>query len=592
MKDSDRLPRRLAAILYADVAGYSRLTGEDEETTHRTLSEYLDLIAGWIESHHGRVMHYAGDAVLAKFDAVVDAMSAAVAIQNELEARNEGLREERKLRFRIGINSGDVIEDRGDIYGDGVNVAARLESLAEPGGICISDAVRSAIGRKLDLTYDDMGEQAVKNIAEPVRAFRVVTEKGVAAKVAAPAAPGLELPDKPSIAVLPFANLSGDPEQDYFSDGIAEDIITGLSRYRWFFVIARNSSFTYKGRAVDVKLVGKELGVRYVLEGSVRKAGNRVRVTAQLIDALTGRQIWGERYDREVEDIFAVQDQITESIVTAIEPELGVVERDRARRKPPDNLDAWDLYQRGLWEFYGRPTREGVAEARRLFERACSLDPGFASAYADLAWAHTLEITLGLTDHPEASLEKAERFAGMAVTNDARDPGARVAMGRVYLLRHAYDRAVAEMEAALRLNPSFARAYNGLGMALLFAGRPEESIKQFETAIRMNPRAPNSWTNPQMLSHAYFNLKEYEKAVEWSQKAVQQANAPFMPFAIAAAILGYLDRIDEAGAMLMEVKKRNANFSADTIRNTIGLYGRHSGADRIIEGLQKAGLTS
>ena len=592
MEDSDRLPRKLAAILYADVAGYSRLTGEDEDATHRTLSEYLDVIASFIESHRGLVVHYAGDAVLAKFDAVVDAMSASVAIQNELEIRNENLPDERKVHFRIGVNSGDVIEDRGDIYGDGVNVAARLESLAEPGGICISDAVRSAIGKKLSLDYDDMGEQAVKNIAEPVRAYRVVMEKKIEARIPSPEAVGLELPDKPSIAVLPFDNLSGDPEQDYFSDGIAEDIITGLSRYRWFFVIARNSSFTFKGRAVDIKLVGRELGVRYVLEGSVRKAGNRVRVTAQLIDAVMGHHIWGERYDREVENIFAVQDQITESIVTAIEPELGVVERERARRKPPDSLDAWDLYQRGLWHFYGRPTREGVAEAKRLFEGACDRDPGFASAYADLAWAHTLEVTLGLTDDPEASLDKAARSADMAVANDARDPGARVAMGRVHLLRHAFDRAIAEMKAALEMNPSFARAYNGLGMALLFGGKPEESVPQFETAIRMNPRAPNSWTNPQMLAHAYLSLGHYEKALEWSQKAVQQPNAPFMPFAIATAILGHLARIDEASAMLDEVKRRNSSFSADTIRTTTGLYGPHSGADKIIEGLRKAGVTS
>ena len=588
----ERFPRRLAAILYADVAGYSRLTGEDEDATHRTLSEYLDLVAHTIESHRGQVMHYAGDAVLAKFDAVVDAMSAAVDIQNGLKTRNENLPDERKVQFRIGVNSGDVIEDRGDIYGDGVNVAARLESLPEPGGICISDAVRSAVGKKLNLDYEDMGEQEVKNIAEPVRAYRVVMEEKVEPTITSPEASGLELPDKPSIAVLPFDNLSGDPDQEYFSDGIAEDIITGLSRYRWFFVIARNSSFTYKGRAVDVKLVAHELGVRYVLEGSVRKAGNRVRVNAQLIDAVAGHHIWAERYDREVEDIFAVQDGITESIVTAIEPELGAVERERARRKPPDSLDAWDLYQRGLWHFYGRPTRDSVAEAKRLFERACDRDSGFAAAYADLAWAHTISVTLGLTDNSDASLEEAVRSAEKAVALDARDPGARVALGRVYLLRLAHDRAIAEMQAALELNPSFARAYNGLGMALLFGGRPEESIPQFETAIRMNPRAPNSWTNPQMLAHAHLNMGQYEKAMEWSEKAVQQPNAPFMPFVIATAILGHLGRIDEASAMLTEVEKRNSGFSADTIRNTTGLYGRHSGADRIIEGLHKAGLTN
>ena len=291
----ERLPRKLAAILYADVAGYSRLTGEDEDATHRALSEYLDLISSTIQSHRGQAMHYAGDVVLARFDAVVDALSAAITIQNELTTRNEDLPDERKVRFRIGVNSGDVIEDRGDIYGDGVNVAARLENLTEPGGICISDAVRSAVGKKLNLDYEDMGEQAVKNIADPVRAHRVVMEEKVERTITSPGAPGLELPDKPSIAVLPFDNLSGDQEQEYFSDGIAEDIITKLSRYRWLFVIARNSSFNYKGRAVGVKLVAQALGVRYVLEGSVRKAGNRVRVSAQLIDAVAGHHIWAER---------------------------------------------------------------------------------------------------------------------------------------------------------------------------------------------------------------------------------------------------------------------------------------------------------
>ncbi len=586
----DRLPRKLAAILYADVAEYSRLTGEDEDATHRRLSEYLDLIASTIESHRGQVMHYAGDAVLAKFDAVVDAMSAAVAIQNELKTRNEELPDERKVQFRIGVNSGDVIEDRGDIYGDGVNVAARLESLAEPGGICISDAVRSAVGKKLNLDYEDMGAQEVKNIAEPVRAYKVMMEEKVEPRTTLPETPGLELPDKPSIAVLPFDNLSGDPEQEYFSDGIAEDIITRLSRYRWFFVIARNSSFTYKGRAVDVKLVAQELGVRYALEGSVRKAGDRVRVSAQLIDAVAGHHIWAERYDRELKDIFAVQDGITESIVTAIEPELGAAERERARRKPPENLDAWSLYQRGLWHFYGNPTRDGVADARGLFERACEIDSGFAAAYADLAWAHTLEITLGFTDDPEASLERATRAAEKAAALDPRDPGAHVALGRVHILRHACDRAVAEMEAALDLNPSFARAYYGLGMALLYGGKPQASIPHFETAIRLNPRAPNSWTNPQMLAHAYFNMGRYEEAARWCEKAVRQPNAPFMPFAIAAATLGQLGRVDEARALLAEARRRRPGFSAHTIRRTTALYGRHSGAERIIEGLRKAGL--
>jgi len=288
----DRLPRKLAAILYADVAGYSRLTGEDEDATHRTLSEYLDLISSTIESHRGQVMHYAGDAVLAKFDAVVDAMSAAVAIQNELKAHNQDLPDDRKVQFRIGVNSGDVIEDRGDIYGDGVNVAARLESLAEPGGICVSESVRTAIGKKLNLDHEDMGKQQVKNIAEPVQAYRVVMKKKDETTIATPRTTAHELSEKPSIAVLPFTNMSGDPEQEYFSDGITEDIITELSRFRELQVMARNSSFYYKGQAIKVQDVGRELGVSYVVEGSVRKAGNRVRVTVQMVEAESGTHVW------------------------------------------------------------------------------------------------------------------------------------------------------------------------------------------------------------------------------------------------------------------------------------------------------------
>lgn len=586
----ERLPRKLVAILYADVAGYSRLTGVDEDATHRTLSEYLDLIASTVQSHRGKVVHYAGDAVLARFDAAVDALASAVAIQTKIKTQNETLDENRKVQFRIGINLGDVIEDRGDIYGDGVNVAARLEGLAEPGGICISESVRSAVGKKLDLEYRLMGERQVKNISEPVRAYRVVMEEELEATAASPEVPGLTLPDKPSIAVLPFDNLSGDLEQQYFSDGIADDIITRLSHHRWFFVISRSSSFTYRARDIDVKRVAQELGVRYVLDGSVRKAGNRVRVSAQLIDAVAGHHIWAERYDRDAQDVFAVQDDITDRIVTAIEPEIGAVERQRAWRKLPDNLDAWTLYQRGLWHFYAHLTHDGVAEARRLFKLALEADPGFATAYADLAWAHTIDVTLGFSDDPDASLEEAARAAEKSLALDARDPGARVALGRVHLLNHRFDRAMTEMRAALELNPSFARAYYGLGIALLFGGKPEESIPQFEMAIRMNPRAPNPWTNLQMMAHAYLIMEANEKAGEWAEKAVQQPNAPFMPFAIASAVLGHLGRIEEARAMLTEAEKRKPGFSAETIRNTTGRYGQHSGVDRIIEGLQKAGL--
>jgi TolB-like protein/Tfp pilus assembly protein PilF len=401
----------------------------------------------------------------------------------------------------------------------------------------------------------------------------------------------LPLPDKPSIAVLPFANMSGDPEQEFFADGMAEEIITALSRYRWFFVIARNSSFTYKGHAVDVTQVAKELGVRYVLEGSVRKADKRVRVTAQLIDATTGNHIWAERYDRELDDIFALQDEITEAIVTSIEPQLGAVERERARRKPPENLGAWDLFQRGLWHLFDDVKRDALAEAKRLFRRACELDPEFAAAHAELSYTHVAEIVRGLTDDLNASLDQAADAAERAVALDPRDPAAHVALGRVLIFRHSHERAMAEMEAALALNASFDRGHYGLGLALLYGGRPEESIPQFERAIRLSPRGPILWGYWMMLGLAYINLEKYEEAAASFEKAIQQPNADFMVFVLAASTLAHLGRIDEARALLAEAQTRKPGFSIDTVRSAAGQFGPHSGVARIIDGLRKAGLS-
>ncbi len=360
-----RAERRLAAILAADVAGYSRLMGADEEGTLAALKAHRrELVDPTIAEHRGRIVKTTGDGLLAEFASVVDAVRCAVAIQEGMAERDAAVPEDRRIAFRIGVNLGDIIIDEDDIYGDGVNVAARLEGLAEPGGICIGRAARDQVRDRLDLDLEDIGEQAVKNIARPVRVFRV---KLPAPEAEAPAA--LALPDKPSIAVLAFANMSGDPEQEYFADGIAEDIITALSRFRWFFVIARNSSFTYKGQAVDVKQVARELGVQYVLEGSVRKAGNRVRITAQLIDALTGRHVWAERYDRDLTDIFAVQDEITETIAGAVAPSFVSAEARRAERKRPEDLDAWDLALKGNWHL-AQSGRENVAAAVSLFEAA------------------------------------------------------------------------------------------------------------------------------------------------------------------------------------------------------------------------------
>ena len=379
----DRVERRLAAILAADVAGYSRLTGLDEEGTHARLQDHLrSLVDPKIAEHRGRVVKNTGDGLLAEFSSVVDAVRCALDVQRGMAQRNKDVPQERRIEFRIGINVGDVMIDRGDVFGDSVNVAARLEGLAEPGGICVSRRVLEDIQRKLDIAFEDAGEQQLKNIEGSVRVYRL--RLGGAAATTRPALP---LPDKPSIAVLPFQNMSGDPEQEYFADGIVEDLIMALSRFRWLFVIARNSSFTYKGRAVDVKRVGRELGVRYVLEGSVRKAENLVRIAGQLIDASTGAHLWADRFDGELKDIFDLQDQVTARVVTVIAPKLVGAEIERAQRKPTDRLDAYDYYLRG--EASSRPwTREANSEALRLYCKAIELDPDFASAYGRAAFCY------------------------------------------------------------------------------------------------------------------------------------------------------------------------------------------------------------
>ncbi len=583
--------RKLTAILAADVVGYSGLMEKDEVGTLAALKTHRrELIEPKITEHNGRIVKLMGDGALVEFASAVDAVQCASEIQQSMRKRNADVPEDRRIEFRIGINLGDVIMDGDDIYGDGVNIAARLEGLAEPGGICVARSVFNQVKNKVDLGFENLGEQEVKNITEPVRVYRVAL-KAKKPRAAVHGQEALPLPDKPSIAVLPFQNMSGDPEQEFFADGMAEEIITALSHYRWFFVIARNSSFTYKGRAIDVTQLAKELGVRYVLEGSVRKAGNRVRVTAQLIDATTGSHIWAERYDRDLDDIFALQDEITETIVTSIEPELGAVERERARRKPPENLGAWDLFQRGLWHLFDDVKRDALAQAKRLFERACELDPEFAAAHAELAWAHVAEIVRGLTDDPKASLDAAADAAERAVALDPRDPAARVTLGRVLIFRHAHERAIAEMKAALALNAGFDRGHYGLGMALLYGGRPEESIPHFEKGIRLSPRNPLLWAHWMMLGLAYLNLEEYEEAIASFEKAIQQPNAAFMPFAFAAATLGQLGRIDEARSMLAEAKRRNPGVSIDTVRNTVGLLGPNSGVDWIIDGLREAGLS-
>jgi adenylate cyclase len=480
----EQVNRRMAAILAADVAGYSRLMGTDEEGTLARLKAHRrELLDPKIAEHHGRIVKTTGDGMLVEFASVVDAMRCAVEVQRGMVERNTDVPPEKRIEFRVGINLGDIIIDGDDIFGDGVNVAARLEGLADPGGICVSQKVRDEVQDKLALAFEDLGDQQLKNIARPVRVYKVEI-----LGVARTPQPALALPDKPSIAVLPFQNMSGDPEQEFFSDGMAEDIITALSKLRWFFVIARNSSFTYKGRSVDVKQVAREMGVRYVLEGSVRKVGNRLRVTAQLIDATTGNHIWAERYDREVSDLFAVQDEITQSVVATIEPELYRVENLRIQSTPPENLDAWGCVIRALWHL-ARVTKEDTEQARQLLRRAIALSPRYAKAHSLLAWAELNAVSRGVSDMNSA-VPMAIHHAQTALALDDTDPWSYLSIGLPELYQSRYSEAVAAFRRAIELNPNFAVAHGLMAGALALNGEANAALDAMDRAIRMSPQDP------------------------------------------------------------------------------------------------------
>ncbi len=581
------MERRLAAILAADVVGYSRLIGADEEGTLRTLSAYREVIDGLVAAHRGRIFGTAGDSVIAEFASPVEAVRCAAKVQQELGKRNADVPEDRRMEFRIGVNLSDVVVEGENLLGDGVNIAARLEMLAEPGGICRSGTVFDRVDGKLDLTFDDLGEQEVKNIAKPVRVYGVGIDR-TGSTADARASKPLPPADKPSIAVLPFTNMSGDPEQEYFSDGMTEDIITALSRVRWFFVIARNSSFAYKGRAVDVKQVAGELGVRYVLEGSVRKGGARLRITAQLIDGATGNHVWARRYDRELADIFELQDEITETIVGAIEPELGKAERKRAKSKKPGNLDARDVYQRGMSHLY-RYTKADLAEARTLFGQAAELDAELGAACSGLAEAYYFEVVYGFAESVSDNREKALEPARRAVAIDAEDAGAHCTLGRVHYLRREHDAAIPELEAALELNPSLALAHYGLGAAMVFSGRARESFRHLETAIRLSPHDPNMGSCLVRSADAKYLMADYEGAVEWALKALRQPNFQWSRYAVLLAALGQLGRDDEAQRYLAELLRQRPDFSVSFVRE-IHLFSDPGDFDHYLDGLRKAGV--
>jgi len=543
-----------------------------------------ELIDPAIAAHHGRIVKTTGDGLLVEFASVVDAVTCAIAVQQGMALRNSGHPLDRRIEFRIGINLGDVIVDGDDLYGDGVNIAARLESVAAPGGISVSDVVREQVRDKLDLHIVDMGEQTLKNIARPVRVFGLAIDPKTDVASSRPSPP---LPDKPSIAVLPFANLSGDPDQEYFADGMVEDIITGLSRIKWVFVIARNSTFAYKGKSMDVKLVGRELGVRYVLEGSVRRSANRVRIAAQLIDATSGTHIWAERYDRALDDIFAVQDELTISVLGVIEPTLRHAEIERAKRKRPDSLDAYDLYLRALpFAFTAMP--QDASEALAFLERAIDLEPDYAAAHAIIAWCHEQRYLRGGLN--EETKRTALHHARRAIAIGGDDAGALATAGFVIaVIEFDYETATAAFDRSFALSSSSALALGFSSIVRAWKGDDAIAVEQAQRAIRLSPFDPLLYLPYVGLAYAHFASGRYEDAAAAAARA-SQSNPTFSPpYVLHAAALANLGRDVEAAAIVDRLRELESELTVSTaIRSA-----RYANSDKNAElgdGLRRAGL--
>ncbi|MEE9249986.1 MAG: adenylate/guanylate cyclase domain-containing protein [Alphaproteobacteria bacterium] len=580
----EAVTQKLTVILYADVAGYSRLTGADELGTHQRLSAALDLVSDTIRARNGRVVHYAGDAVLAEFGSVVAAVECAVSIQRDIAGRNSDVPADRRLEFRIGVNLGEVIVDRDDIYGDGVNVAARLESLADDGGICVSGKVFEEVRNKLDLAFEDLGDQEVKNIAAPVRAYRVILDD--AATGAAEAPPRR---DRGSIAVLPFVNLSGDPEQEYFADGITEDIIMALSNVRTFTVLARNSTFVYKGRAVDAKRVGRELGVHYLVEGSVRKSGNRIRVTAQLIESASGDHVWAERYDGTLDDIFDLQDQITGTIVGTIEPELHRAEAERIKQKRPDSMDAYDYLLRGL-AYMNKLTPEDTQEALRYFRKAIELDPNYSRAYADAAWCYRREVQLGGLTLPDEEKAEAIELMQKALELDKNDPVVLWQAGAFKVhFRQDLDDAAALIDRSLAINPNSSRAWTASAQCRGYMGDTATSIRHAERAMAISPRHPSQWVVHWCIARAHLQEKRYEEAARFAKTALQIHERTAPVYHILAAAFAHLGRMDEARAAEASARELDPELTISRLQ-AIYPVARMKNLDAFLDGLRKAGL--
>jgi adenylate cyclase len=616
--------RKLTTILSADVVGYSRLMEDNEEATIQTLNTYRNSMSTLIQQHGGRVVDMTGDNLMGEFSSVVDAVKCAVETQKEISERNTDLPENRRMLFRIGVNLGDIVEEGDRIYGDGVNIAARLEALAEGGGICISGTAYDQLKNKLELGYHYLGEHSVKNIAAPVRVYKILMEPEAVGKiigekrktkrwmtVAAAVAilVGLAgwylyleqskrvepasvekmanpLPDKPSIAVLPFDNMSGDAEQEYFSDGLSEEIITALSKTSKLFVIARNSSFTYKGKPVKVQQISRELGVKYVLEGSVRKADDRIRVTAQLVDAQNGNHLWADRYDRELKDLFTLQDDITMKVITALEVKLTEGEQARITGSGTDNLDAY-LKVLQARDLKRNQNIENNHKARQLVEEAIELDPDYAQAYRWLSGTYLMDVWLGSTKSPQESLKTAVELAKKALSLDDSLGGAHGLLGNIYIMRKDYENGIREAKRAVELEPNGADSHAFLGMGLLFTDRPEEAIPILKKAIRLDPNAPEWYMN--ILASAYRDIQKYEQAMEWGEKAIQKNPKNILSRQILCSVYSLTDRMDEAHAQADEIMRLNPNVSVERIARTYPTKNQVV-KKRYIDALRKAGL--
>lgn len=590
---TDRLPRKLVAILYADVAGYSRLTGKNEDATHRTLRDYLDLISRKIESTNGQVMHYAGDAVLARFDAVMDAMSAAVVIQDELAIRNETLLDEDKVQFRIGVNLGDVIEDRGDIYGEGVNIAARLEELAQPGGLCVSASVRVALGNKIQVDYENLGETTLKNIERPIQAYKVFKQvrRSVDASESRAGTRYLKSEHRPSVAILPFKNLSGDPDQQYLADGVTENIITGLTRFRSLLVTALKSSVVASKENEDVQRVAKELGVASIVEGTVSRVGDQVRVTAQLIDAKDGYRVWADSYVRDLESLFAAQEEISKVIVATLAGRIEEKELERANSKVPENMKAYECVLRGR-QHLNKHSRDELAKARAYFEQAISLDSTLAEAYGGLALSYVEEYDLGLTD---TALDQGYTFAKKAVSLDINDCRARYALARTYVARKQYELAKTQIEKALNLNPNDYLLLCTKGWFLCFCGESVNGMACSLDAIRLNPFAPDDCLFA--IAVANYIEQRYEDTINALGEVIPLDPARGALLAASFAHLGYEDQAQTAAKEALDSidKDLTEQFASDsklwcTYWSKWFPFKNQEDFKHLLDGFRKAGL--